>query len=102
MESCVAYVTSHKSIEVSDDLGYRWSSGEMTDWEVLSELTGVRVPILKNILGEMTYEEWDAHDSWRRAGWEFDSLLGPQLYEGIPPFKAATGVPHFSEVALNI
>jgi hypothetical protein len=91
MESCVSYVVSQSNTEVSDDLGYRWESGELSDWEVLAELTGIRVKILKNILADMDFDQWDAHDSWRRAGDAFDELLGPPLgvfipYEGLPPF----------------
>ena len=79
MESCVAYVVNQSNTEISDDLGYRWEAGELTDWEVLSELTGVRIPILKNVLSELTAEEYETHHCWVDAGQTFDWLLGGDI-----------------------
>jgi hypothetical protein len=82
MEGCVKYlVSASKSVnlelegEIPLDLGYRWEVG-VTDWEVLSELTGEPVKVLQNILSEMTGDDQEAAYAWLDAGQTFDWLLG--------------------------
>jgi hypothetical protein len=61
------------------DIGHRWSSGELSDWEVLSLLTGESVQNLKCAFECMSDEEERVADSWRNAGEAFDNLLGGPL-----------------------